>query len=579
MSIYKNINPYKSKFNLASVILFSFLLTINAFAQFGYVDPLEDLSTLENTGEKPQSKVWKYDNQWWCVMPSSEPGSSGTWLFHLNTSTWAWDDVVRLTTSTSTHADCKVYGSLTYVLLVKSSSADLYKLTYSSSTYSSSFVHTISLDSGVETATIDIDSEGIMWLASDAGNDNINVRWSASPYTSWSSAKILKNTGDNDDICAVTAFDGDKIGVLWSNQDDKQFQFSYHLDSNPTTTWSTMEGVNGPVSGGHFADDHINLAVKSDGTLYAAVKTSYGDYDSEHGPEIALLERSTSGTWSTFSVANTGTRPIVLLNETEEVITVVYTDNSTSSDDIVYRQSDFSASISFGSKQTLIAGSYNNVTSTKQNYTDEVVVLADGSSGASGVMAYTNDPTPVELAFFSGLLNGNEIELRWRTETEVNNYGFDIERAKDNSDWLTIGFVEGHGNSNSPKQYNFIDTDIDQSGTYYYRLKQIDNDGTYKYYDVVSVEVSVPDNFYLSQNYPNPFNPETRIDFTLPEKQFVSLRVYNTLGELVGELVNEERDAGNYSVTFDASNLPSGVYIYRLQTSSFAANKKMTLLR
>jgi hypothetical protein len=95
----------------------------------------------------------------------------------------------------------------------------------------------------------------------------------------------------------------------------------------------------------------------------------------------------------------------------------------------------------------------------------------------------------------------------------------------------------------------------------------------------LSIEIGVPNNFYLSQNYPDPFNSETRIDYTLPEKQLVTLRVYNTLGELVGELVNEEKEAGSYSVTFEASNLPSGVYIYRLQTASFAANNKMTLLK
>ena len=190
-----------------------------------------------------------------------------------------------------------------------------------------------------------------------------------------------------------------------------------------------------------------------------------------------------------------------------------------------------------------------------------------------------NGALPVELAFFAAHLNGNNVELRWRTETEVNNYGFNIERAKEKTEWLNIGFVEGHGNSNSPRQYSFTDSDIGLSGNYYYRLKQIDNDGTYEYSNVVSVEVGIPNNFYLSQNYPNPFNPETRIDFTLPEKQLVSLRVYNTLGELVGELVNEEKEAGNYSVTFDASKLPSGIYIYRLQTTSFAANKKMTLLK
>ena len=110
-------------------------------------------------------------------------------------------------------------------------------------------------------------------------------------------------------------------------------------------------------------------------------------------------------------------------------------------------------------------------------------------------------------------------------------------------------------------------------------MKQIDLAGTYTYSHVVSIEIGAPDNFNLSQNYPNPFNPETRIDFTLPEKQLVSLRVYNTLGELVMELVNEIKEAGSYSFIFKASNLPSGVYIYRLQTSLFSANKKMILLR
>ena len=188
------------------------------------------------------------------------------------------------------------------------------------------------------------------------------------------------------------------------------------------------------------------------------------------------------------------------------------------------------------------------------------------------------------VSSFSASIIKEGLKLNWKTETEVNNYGFEIERSENsaiqnlNYNWIYIGFVPGYGNSNSPKNYSFNDLNV-QTGEYSYRLKQIDNDGTYEYSEVVSVEVGVPNNFYLSQNYPNPFNPETRIDFTLPEKQLISLRIYNTLGELLGELVNEERQAGSYSVIFDASGLPSGVYIYRLQTSSFAANKKMTFLK
>ena len=186
---------------------------------------------------------------------------------------------------------------------------------------------------------------------------------------------------------------------------------------------------------------------------------------------------------------------------------------------------------------------------------------------------------PVELSLFTGSSNGNNIQLHWKTETEVNNYGFEIERSDENSDWVVINFVKGSGNSNSPKNYLYNDVSVSQSGTYYYRLKQIDNDGKYEYSKVVAVGVGTPDQYDLSQNYPNPFNPETKINFSLPVKQYVSLKVYNALGELVKELVNEFREAGSYSVTFDGSDLSSGVYIYRLETEDFVMNKKMTLLK
>ena len=210
-----------------------------------------------------------------------------------------------------------------------------------------------------------------------------------------------------------------------------------------------------------------------------------------------------------------------------------------------------------------------------------------GSNGRIGLIDLTgnigNSAFPVELTFFAGTLNGNNVELNWRTETEVNNFGFEIQRQSNqdglDGKWITLGFVEGQGNSNSPKEYNFGDTDINQPGKYFYRLKQLDSDGKYEYSDVVTVTVDVPVLYTLNQNYPNPFNPETKIEFTLPEKQLISLRIYNTLGEFVRELVNEEREAGSYSVIFDASNLSSGIYIYSLVTQNFVLDKKMTLLK
>jgi 3-phytase len=194
-----------------------------------------------------------------------------------------------------------------------------------------------------------------------------------------------------------------------------------------------------------------------------------------------------------------------------------------------------------------------------------------------------NNPLPVELAFFTGNLYGDKIQLRWRTETEVNNYGFYIERAINDFKWIAMDFIEGHGNSNSPKDYSYTDIDVAQAGNYKYRLKQIDIDGSYEYSKSINILNSIPANFFLGQNYPNPFNPTTRIDFSLPEKQLVVIRVYNILGEQVAELINEERDAGSYSVTFDASSISDGlassVYIYRIQASEFTENKKMTFIK
>jgi len=202
-------------------------------------------------------------------------------------------------------------------------------------------------------------------------------------------------------------------------------------------------------------------------------------------------------------------------------------------------------------------------------------------TGSSSQFTLNSDFTslPVELAFFTGALNGNNIELRWRTETEVNNYGFFIERSTENLDWLTLGFVEGNGNSNSPNNYIFRDSEFFESGKYNYRLRQTDNDGTFEYSNVVTVTIGVPVLYSLGQNYPNPFNPETRIDYTLPEQQNISLKVYNMLGEMVMELVNGVKPAGTYTVTFDGSDLPSGVYVYRIQAEGFSENKKMTLLK
>jgi hypothetical protein len=211
------------------------------------------------------------------------------------------------------------------------------------------------------------------------------------------------------------------------------------------------------------------------------------------------------------------------------------------------------------------------------NTVDDSLAVAN-QTGFEYALASTSAPLPVELNSFSAKLSGNEIHLNWQTETEVDNYGFEIERNGFQEDWTKIGFVEGHGNSNSPKEYSFIDKNIN-SEKYAYRLKQIDTDGSFTYSDVVEIDLKLPDSFHLSQNYPNPFNPTTVINYQLPEAGKVTLSIYDILGNMVRTLVDEEKSAGNYKVEFDAAGLPSGVYFYILRAGSFVGSKKMLLLK
>jgi len=195
----------------------------------------------------------------------------------------------------------------------------------------------------------------------------------------------------------------------------------------------------------------------------------------------------------------------------------------------------------------------------------------------------SDTPLPVELVSFSAQVDGEVVNLKWRTETEVNNYGFDIEKAvnpgTNQKEWATIGFIEGHGNSNSPKDYSFADGDLSGVNIIYYRLKQIDNDGTYEYSHEIEVSIISPDKHSLGQNYPNPFNPSTKIHYKIAQSEFINLSVYNVLGKEVAVLVNEIQSQGTYSVIFSADKLPGGVYFYKLETQNFTQTSKMLLIK
>jgi hypothetical protein len=187
---------------------------------------------------------------------------------------------------------------------------------------------------------------------------------------------------------------------------------------------------------------------------------------------------------------------------------------------------------------------------------------------------------PVEMTSFTANVNRGNVVLKWSTATETNNKGFEVQRSR--NEWEDIGYVAGYGTTTEPRSYSFRDDNI-SSGLYSYRLKQIDFDGSFKYSKEVEVQVNAPAKFALDQNYPNPFNPTTQIEYSIPEDGNVSLKVFNSLGQEVADLVNGMVKVGTHRVSFNAEStgveLSSGVYYYRLELNGNVLVKKMLLMK
>ncbi len=204
----------------------------------------------------------------------------------------------------------------------------------------------------------------------------------------------------------------------------------------------------------------------------------------------------------------------------------------------------------------------------------------DPSSNNGVIINYSTEIVPVELTSFTANVDNNNVTLLWQTATETNNSGFEVQRNQ-KSEWEKVGFVEGHGTSTISNNYSFIDNPdiVGTSGKYQYRLKQIDYSGSFKYSNIVEVNVLTPTEFSLEQNYPNPFNPVTTIEYSIPKAGIVSLKVFNVLGEEVINLVNGYKEAGNNRVNLNAGRLSSGIYYYRLNADNYSSVKKMILLK
>lgn len=209
-----------------------------------------------------------------------------------------------------------------------------------------------------------------------------------------------------------------------------------------------------------------------------------------------------------------------------------------------------------------------------------------GNVGGTGVTTiwYADDveiavgTIPVELTSFAAAANGLDVTLTWKTATEVNNSGFEVQRRVSDAEFSAVTFIKGNGTTTQRNEYSFVDKNL-AAGKYFYRLKQKDFDGQFKYSNEVEVAVSPVYQYSLEQNYPNPFNPTTTISYTLPEKSMAKLVIFNTIGEEVAVLLNEEQEAGYHKINFNGLNLTSGVYFYKLVAKDFTSVKKLMLVK
>jgi uncharacterized repeat protein (TIGR01451 family) len=358
---------------------------------------LPNISLTQPTEAKPQSKAWFHGHTWWTILATDEVTPAGTWLLRLEPDA-TWSFMYQISTNTGSEVDVKSVGDVVHVL-IRNSTPELVSLEYvpGSDTYQPWSVRPTSTPVYIgETGTIDIDSTGRMWLATDFNLD-IEVYYSDYPYTSFSGPVVLASGVKGDDIGAVTALPNGTVGVFWSNQIAQRFGFRVHEDGTDPAVWLADEvpaSQSAVAVGSGMADDHMNLAVASDGTLYAAVKTGFHQAPL---PNIALLVRrpdasGPGGTWDDmYFVDPDGTRPIVVLNDVDKTLRVFYTGLA----GIEFRESALDP-ISFGPAQTPIPGAYNDVTSSKDPWHGRLLIVASGDPNLTGLegaaVVMTPDP-------------------------------------------------------------------------------------------------------------------------------------------------------------------------------------------
>ena len=335
-------------------------------------------------------------------------------------------------------------------------------------------------------------------------------------------------------------------------------------------------------------DSGVNWVDKTNGLPDRIITSVYIHPDDEN---ISLLTFSGFGTPKVFKTTDKGKSwkdihgdlPDSPVNDL-----FIFTDNSTLNN-TYFAATDVGVFLTknSGGNWVELINNLPNTVIMHLDYSSTIRMLRAGTHGRGVYETFIDLTIPVELTSFVADVNSSgNVELYWKTTTEINNRMFEIEREKENNNYYTIGYVEGHGTTTETQEYSFTDNSV-ETGVNYYRLKQIDFNGGFEYSNEIKIDVTGPLTFSLSQNYPNPFNPSTRIKFSIAKSsipgrsglQLVKLVVYDVLGKEVATLVNEEKSAGTYEVEFDGNDLTSGIYFYQLRAGKFVESRKIILVK
>jgi hypothetical protein len=329
------------------------------------------LTITAHTGMKPQSKLWEHDGRWWGCFADSQ----GTSIWELDRDQWIRHAIIS--PETAVRSDVKTDGPTVTILLFRPEQSTLVRYVYSGSPVRYRRMGDripVTLDPGVETATIDRDGDGLVWIASESEKE-VNVRWLGPSDKKFSSPITLADGISKDDICVITSFPDGSVGVLWSNQIKQRYGFRRHAPASEPHSWFPDE-VPADASaidyGDGMSDDHLNVAVGSDGTLYATVKTSY---DTDGMPLVACLIRRPRGKWDAFhNIDDEGSRGIMVLDESAGECHAIYTSYR---DSTIVSRSSATDSIAFGRRKVLMEASrINNVSVTRENVSGLFPIVA-----------------------------------------------------------------------------------------------------------------------------------------------------------------------------------------------------------